>query len=176
MTDVMIDLETLGTSPQTVVLSIGACFFCPEKKLIGPKFYRKLDIQEQLRYNRKIDADTLKWWMNQSDAAKKVFSENAKPVSEVLTSFVDWFLGNNEAKQKGTFIWGNGSTFDVVIIEDLLKMYGIEIPWQFYNIMDLRTFKRFCANNEKLEKSGVNHNALDDATSQSAYVIKHLKK
>ena len=53
-------------------------------------------------------------------------------------------------------------------------MYGIACPWLFYNVMDVRTFKRFRAGNEKLQKSGVNHNALDDAVSQANFILKHL--
>src|SRR5690606_23531875 len=121
---------------------------------------------------RSITADTLKWWMNQSGAAKKVFSEKAKPAEEVLSVFVQWVLAQNSISK--IYPWGNGSSFDISIIEDLFRQYGVKCPWMFYNVYDLRTFKRFIANNSKVPKTeGVNHNALDDANNQAKFVIEH---
>lgn len=174
MNDLMIDFETLGQTPTTAVISLGATFFDPDSGKMGPTFYMAFEIDSQLKSGRTIDADTLKWWMNQSGAAKKVFNEKAKPPKEVLQTFSQWVLSQNSVSK--IYPWGNGSSFDISIIEDLFRMYDVKCPWMFYNIFDLRTFKRFVANNEKVDKStGVNHNALDDAVNQANYVIKHYK-
>lgn len=167
--DLMIDLETLGQTPSTPVISLGAAFFDIEAKEVGPTFYATLDVGEQMKYGRMPDASTLKWWMRQSGAAKKVFSEQAKPVTEVLNLFNEWVKANGKKVNP----WGNGSSFDISIMENLYRQYNIKIPWLFYNVMDVRTFKRFCANGKKLEKGGVNHNALDDAVSQAKYIIEN---
>ena len=140
MKDCMTDLETLGTTPQTVTVSLGAVFFDIEKKCLGPSFYMIMDVNEQIARGRKPTGDTLKWWMSQADAAKRVFHEKAKPMKEVLTLFVQWYSANYP---KGAYVWGNGSTFDISILEDLFRDYGIECPWGYNKIMDLRTFKRF---------------------------------
>lgn len=174
MQDLMIDFETLGQDPDTAVISLGACFFDENTGEIGPTFYMAFDIDSQLKKGRTITADTLKWWMGQSGAAKKVFNEKAKPAEEVLALFFQWCKAN--CSKKSLRPWGNGSTFDISIIEDLLKMYNIDCPWMFYNVMDLRTFRRYVANSAKVNKSeGVNHNALDDATNQAKFVIEHFK-
>lgn len=173
MNELQIDFETLGTNPDTVVISVGAQFFDLEKKLLGPSFYMAFDIEDQLKKGRSINADTLKWWMSQSDAAKKVFKEKAKPTQEVLNTFVYWVKANSSKKTLKP--WGNGSTFDISIMEDLLRSYDLDVPWQYYNIYDLRTFRRFVANNAKVEKIGVNHNALDDCQSQIEFMFKHYK-
>lgn len=167
--DLMIDLETLGTDPHCPVISIGAIFFDIEKKKLGPTFYATLDVKEQIRSQRTLDADTLKWWMHQSGAAKKVFRETASPVEFALNKFVEFIKQFKKVK-----VWGNGSSFDIVILEDLFKQYDIKVPWSYNNIMDLRTFKRFVAKGEKLQKSGVDHNALDDAKSQAQYVLDYV--
>lgn len=168
MKDCMIDLETLGTTPNTPVISLGAVFFDLEGKQLGPTFYLPCDVSEQIARGRKPTGETIKWWMGQSDAAKKVFHEQAKPMKEVLTLFVQWYKANNP---KGAYVWGNGSTFDISIMEDLFRDYGIPLPWGYNKAMDLRTFKRFSKNGEQVKKSGVNHNALDDAVSQANYVM-----
>ena len=166
----MIDLETLGTDPETPVISLGAVFFDVTTKQIGATFYMALDVTEQIRRGRKPTGDTIKWWMEQSDAAKRVFHEQAKPADEVLTIFANWYRANNPK----AFVWGNGSTFDISILNHMYKDYDLKLPWQFNKVMDLRTFKRFQGKNEQVKKSGVAHNALDDALSQAQYVLDNV--
>lgn len=170
MKDVMTDLETLGTSPQTPVISLGAVFFDMDGKTLGPTFYMAMDVNEQIARGRKPTGDTIKWWLSQTDAAKRVFHEKARPVTEVLTLFAQWYKQNYS---KGAFIWGNGSTFDISILEDMYRDYGIELPWGYNKAMDLRTFKRFKANGAQIPNAGVAHNALDDAIAQAQYVLDH---
>lgn len=169
--DLMIDLETLGTRPTCPVISLGAVFFDLEKKKLGPTFYLPLDVSEQIDRGRRVDGSTIKWWMQQDGAAKKVFSEQAKPVSEVLNLFVKWYKENNSKAH----VWGNGATFDISIMENLLEDYGIKAPWGYNKTMDLRTYRRFVAKGERVEKSGVAHNALDDAVSQANFVMEYWK-
>ncbi len=173
-TDCMIDLETLGTGPDAVVISIGAVMFNPQSMEINSTFYMALEIQEQLNRGRKIDSDTLKWWMQQSDAAKRVFNEKAKTVKEVLETLAWWIKENSNVKK--IKVWGNGSSFDISIMDHLYRMYDAVVPWGFNNVNDLRTFRRFDAENEKVEKLGIDHNALDDAKSQALFVSKHWIK
>jgi exodeoxyribonuclease VIII len=174
MIDLMIDLETIGTDPTTTVISLGACFFDLETGKIGPTFYMALDVDEQLKKGRSLDGSTLKWWMGQSGAAKKVFNEKAKSADEVLRTFSTWVLANCQISKVKP--WGNGATFDISIMENMYRMYGIKCPWMYNSIMDLRTFRRFIANGDKVDKSsGVDHNALDDAINQANFVIRHNK-
>lgn len=169
----MLDFETLGTDPDTAVISLGACFFDEQTGEIGPTFYMAFEIDEQLKKGRSITGSTLQWWMGQTGAAKKVFNEKAKPTQEVLETFAKWVLSNNTISKIRP--WGNGSTFDISIIEDMFRMYNIKCPWLFYNVYDLRTFKRYIANGAKVVIEGTAHNALDDAIGQSKYVIEHYK-
>ena len=174
MQELQIDFETLGTDPDTVVISVGAQFFDLETKTLGPSFHMAFDISDQLKKGRSITPETLKWWMSQSDAAKKVFHAKARPTQEVLQTFVTWAKSN--CGKKNLKVWGNGVGFDISIMESLLTQFELEIPWMYWNCFDLRTFKRFVANNEKIEKSiGVNHDALDDCTNQIQFMFKHYK-
>lgn len=172
--DLMIDFETLAKTPQSAVISVGATFFSLDTGELGPTFYMCFEIDEQLKRGREIDADTLKFWMNQSGAAKKVFNDKAQDPKQVLELFSKWVLGQNTISKIKP--WGNGSTFDISIFEDLFRMYGVKCPWLYYNVYDHRTFKRFIAGGAKVDKSdGVNHNALDDAIAQAKYCIEHYK-
>ena len=181
MMDLMIDLETLGTNTKAPIISIGAVWFDPESGELGAKYYVTLDVAEQMdSRTRFADASTIKWWMQQDGAAKAVFREDAKPTKYALQNFRDWIMSTAGAgaKSKATkkcFPWGNGSCFDIVLLESIFKDYDIECPWLFYNVMDLRTFRRFVTGGAKVENAGTAHNALDDAVAQAEYVIKYSK-
>lgn len=184
--DIMIDLETLGTKADAHVISIGACAFDIEMESITKVFYGTLDHADQQKMGRSIDFQTVKWWLSQSDEAKKVFDSKpsvsegvfgkelstfeTRSSSSVLVEFVEWV----ESIEDRT-VWGNGSTFDIVIMNDLLNTFDIRVPWKYTKVNDLRTFVRFLGKGKKVEKLGVNHNALDDAISQAQYVINALK-
>lgn len=167
MKDLMIDLETLGTDPNCPVISIGAVFFDIENKKLGQFFYRVLSLDEQISRGRQVTADTIKWWMQQDEAAKKIFKEQQLAVYPALEDFISWFSINNSK----SFVWGNGSTFDISIMENIFKNYGFKAPWGYNRVMDLRTFKRFKPPVKETVKVGISHNALDDAINQAQYVI-----
>lgn len=169
--DMMIDLETMGTQHNTVVLSIGAVFFDLEKGILGPEFYAILDRDNQLEKGCTFTKETMQWWSKQAPEAKAIFQkEGADPVT-VLSTFTKFYKQHPK-----TAVWGNGSSFDISIMQELYQTYGSTAPWDFWNVMDLRTFRRFVGKNALVEKLGTNHNALDDAKSQAKYVIEHYQK
>lgn len=163
--NLMIDLETLGTNPDAPVISIGAVFF--DKKELKEEFYATIDVKEQIALGRKVTGDTLQWWMSQDDAAKNVFKEDARDVTTVLIEFIAF------CKTHVPRAWGNGSTFDISIMEDIFRQYDLTIPWQYFNVRDFRTFKQLFR--KKLERAGTHHNALDDAKYQANYIIHNLE-
>lgn len=172
MLDIMIDLETLSTETDCVVLSIGAIFFDIEKDKLGAEFYSTLSIQDQLDRGRKISDSTLRWWLSQDlNVFKEALAPNKVSNEDVLFGF-DKFLRDNCSAIKKLNVWGNGSSFDISILESLFKCYGRVVPWSYNGVMDLRTFKRFVGNNRKIEvPKDVKHNALADAEYQAQYVL-----
>ena len=174
MKDLMIDLETMGTKPGCVVLSIGACFFDVVTGKITDTFYIVLDSEQQKNQGRTVDPSTMKWWSMQSNAAKKVFTDPKENVCMALSKFINFIYKHGTISK--IHPWGNGSTFDISILENLFQMYGIKVPWLFYNVMDVRTFVSFQAKGIKVPKlEGVNHHALDDAINQAKHVMKYCK-
>ena len=173
----MVDLETLGTSPDCPVISIGAAWFDIPTRTIGPTFYMALELTDQIDDRvRFADASTIKWWLSQSNAAKHVFKEGARPTADVLQLFYKWIMqeagaGKNSKATKNCYPWGNGCSFDLVILESMFKAYNVECPWLFYNQRDLRTYREYVGNNKKVEKLGTDHNALDDSISQIKYIF-----
>lgn len=177
----MVDIETLGTNTNCPVISIGAVYFDIPTKTIGDSFEMVLDLSEQIdSHKRFADASTLKWWLNQSGAAKQVFKDGYKPVKEVLETFRAWVMthsGSSANTTRKCFPWGNSNSFDLVILESLFKDYNVMCPWIYYNQRDLRTFREFIGGGAKVPKlEGVNHNAKDDCINQINYIFEHSDK
>lgn len=172
--DIMVDLETLGTEPDTQIISIGAVRFRLDTRddvesILGEgrSFYARLDTEEQSAKGRSTTADTLEWWESQSDEARAVFEEEPEGVLLALKRFLRFCKG-------GRRLWGNGNMFDNTIIRDILKSYDLDHPVYFSNDLDVRTLKRLWnlikhkgSNIDRPTiKMGEEHNALDDARRQ----------
>lgn len=173
MEHVMIDLETMGVTPQAPIVSIGAILFDPNLNKLGNKknnetFYEELDYSEQ---DREPCQSTVDWWNTQSEAARNALGglEDLPDVLIELAKFIP----------KNAKVWGNGSTFDISMLEDAYRQYNMEIPWAFWNVRDCRTVVDMFETNRGgfgESRRGNNHNALDDATNQAKYIIKMWRK
>lgn len=61
--DVMVDTETLATTADAVIVSIGAVKFDISTDEIGDEgFYALVEMEHQAR-ERRISQQTLQWWM-----------------------------------------------------------------------------------------------------------------
>lgn len=161
--DVMIDIETLGRSPGCAILSIGAVAFDRYTGEIGETFYCCMGAKNARNFGH-VDQDTLVWWMKQSEQAKKdAFNGTDDPRSSAQ-AFREWLDPNDK-------VWGNGSVFDIVLLEQWFIATGHPIPWKFWNIRDVRTAVDLSGINPlKFEREGTFHNALDDAIHQVKYM------
>lgn len=169
MEHIMIDLETLGTTPGCSILSIGAVFFDTEHGL-GSELRTVVHRPSCASVGLFEDADTLAWWRRQSEAARRVLIEadqetvaySIESALEELNKFCK--LGTN-AK-----VWGNGADFDNPILIAAYKATGIKQGWKPYNGRCYRTIKNLYKS-VKLERVGVHHDCLDDAKSQALHLI-----
>lgn len=139
--DFMIDLETLGTSPNTMILTLGAVAFNPYTgEILGAPFYGKINTDSYRAYSQGFTFDhaTLAWWMIQPDDARiEAFTGEREKLSDVLNNFVKWC--RDVSKGKTIRIWSHGASFDVPIVSYALSTAGLDIPWKFWNIRDTRT-------------------------------------
>jgi hypothetical protein len=162
----MLDLETLGTSPGCIILSIGAVFF--DKKGLGHEFYQTIDVQSSIDAGLTMSGGTFKWWMGQQGAARKALFEDNVQLKGALHAFSDWLA--ESCYIKTVKVWGNGSDFDNAI---LAKAYQLvlnqEQPWKFWNN---RCYRTVCdvLNDRQRKQEGVHHHALDDAKSQAQHL------
>jgi len=166
---VMLDIETMGTGPDAAIVAIGAVKFDPFSPLaFDPEdtFYTVVDLVSSVKCGGQIDGSTVKWWLQQSDEARKaisgILSDN---IHESLRDFRLWY-----GEDKDVPVWGNGATFDNVIVRRAYQRLGMEAPWSHRADRCFRTLKNLFPGVEPPERSGTHHNALDDAMWQAEYM------
>lgn len=167
MSEVMIDLETLGLGADAVIMSIGAVKFDLAKGVIEDAgFYAGVSIDSNLELGRGINESTIVWWMKQSDEARGVFHEPKLHLREALEQFTEW-LGH--AKHS---MWGNGPAFDLGKVASAYKQCGWEEPWEFYNERCVRTYRSLPGAKAipKVEPL-IAHHGLHDAYAQAQHII-----
>lgn len=162
---VMVDLETLDTAAGATIISIGAVKFDLNSDLIEDGgFYASVSVESNLAAGRTISESTLCWWLQQSAEAQAVFHEPKQSVQGALDSFTEWF-GNS------TFIWSNGADFDVAILTHAYRQQGWDVPWQFWNVRCVRTYKNLPGmKGLPVAVNPLKHNALADAYAQARLV------
>lgn len=169
MTHIMLDLETLGTASNAAILSIGAVEFRPETSQVTRKFEVIVDPQSCVDAGLKIDVSTILWWLEQDNAAREQFRKPKIPLQQALHEFSKFALiGSNVGSVK---IWGNGATFDNVIMANAYQATRLERPWKYYNDMCFRTMKKLYPNVHQ-DPIGISHRAVDDAEFQARLLMK----
>jgi hypothetical protein len=166
MTNIMIDIETLGKKRGCPVLSIAAVQFDLLTGNVGNTFYERMSCDAALSYGLP-EISTLEWWDKQSaEARDAAFSGKRLPVevADELRTFLHSAGGGR------CIPWGNGSVFDITILEgwfDRVAKGDDAYPWKFWDIADLRTLVRLSGINVKaISFAGEKHNALADALHQ----------
>ena len=165
MADIMLDLETLGTRPGCVILTLGAVKFDPYSlQEPGPGIYFRVDVDEQTALGREVQEDTLAWWISQADDIREeALGENERVSLDTLYRDLNRFLvGANN-------IWAQGPLFDFAILENLYRQMGWPTPWQYWQIRDSRTLFGVHGDPRVKGKAGL-HNALEDCVSQATAV------
>jgi len=182
---VMIDIETLGTRPDAVVLSVGAVAFRPfatagEFVLVEKaEFHRFLDIDEQVRDGRTIDVDTIKFWLHNKGTLVSILLEEKSSQFDMLSGLRQ-FLEVYKPKR----LWARGPQFDQVILENMISANNLPPLWEYWRWMDMRTLVRIsdaviCEDDasaiRQMTGPRVKHDALDDAKNQAILTARYLK-
>ena len=158
---VVFDFETLATTEDAVVLSLGVAVFKEEwvedllgnftnatcqkifDKMIKDGLYMKFNVAEQIKtYHRTVSKSTISWWATQGAAANIVMKPSAEDISisEIEPRLKEW----RGDRKKGTF-WSRG-IIDSRWLESIVNQslgntednpFSREIPWP--NVRDVRT-------------------------------------
>ena len=157
----MIDIETLSTRLDTVILTLGGVKFDPySKEEPFDPIYLRIDVDEQLAAGRICDDHTLAWWLKQDPEVREeaIGEEDRIPMLDALKQFHAWVLHTDT-------IWSNGSVFDIMIMENFYMMNEWFHPWEHWRIRDVRTV--FNMGMSPGTDRDNQHNALADADQQA---------
>jgi hypothetical protein len=170
--DIMVDMETLDTSPNCVILTIGAVRFDPKGNGVVERLELRPTIEEQTeKYNRIINEDTLRWWGEQSpEALEEAMGDGGRiSFSESMEALYK-FCWNRRC------VWSNGASFDIVVAETAWRQLGMRIPWPFYTVRDTRTLYEVAGVSLKDGGHSTTHKAVEDAERQAIVVQKAYHK
>lgn len=163
MKDLMIDIETLGTSHNAVVTQIGALKFNRETGETDKGICLNVSIDDCLRLGLEVDAGALKfWWENVPS-----FLEGAMPVGKAVQIL-------NEYCKGAEAVWSH-ATFDMPILANMcLKVGQKKLPFPYRNCRDIRTLVdipgvKMDKEEKKIQKT---HNALEDCVYQVKYCVR----
>jgi 3' exoribonuclease, RNase T-like len=172
--DIMIDIESLDTSPNCVILTIGAVRFDPRGMGIVERLELRPTIDEQTeKYNRVINEDTLRWWGEQSpEALDEAMGDRDRVSFNDCMEALYKFCWNRRA------VWSNGASFDIVAMESAWRNLGMRIPWPYYTVRDTRTLYEVAGVSLKDKKYGTSttHKAVEDAEHQAIVVQDAYRK
>lgn len=217
VTHVMHDIETWGTEPGCDIRSIGACVFDPVTGYVAHSdgtlgddyFYLATDnptgtwgrgrwrtkFTPMNHWKRKYpltrDADTMRWWSEQSDEAQTAFTDPVD-LREALGRFADWLdtatLGEGDAlvpitKRTTVRLWSHGAHFDGPILAAAYRACNLPVPWHYRAPRDTRTAFDMAGIedhsawlNQHPGPLGIPHHALDDAICQARAVCGAYRK
>ena len=163
MTNVMLDIESIGSRQGDVVLSIGACKF--NKDEVTDKFYVAIDVGDSLLHGFTVDYNTVRWWSGQKpEAIAPAWYGNRIPCHKAAYKFAS-FVDHN------TLVWAKGPDFDCSMMAAFYEKLGIKMPWAYRNNRDVRTILAMHDTANQMPFEGVEHNALDDAIHQAKQII-----
>jgi len=178
----MMDIESLDLGPNSVVTQIAfVAYDLDDPEIIYREVEEYLPIQPQIALSRTINADTIIWWMQQDDKARARFEANRGSDMEELIALV----GSVATKMAAVIeecseyeVWARGPQFDMVNVESLMLACGVQTPWKYDRVRDLRTVMELANVHTKdipLPAGLVQHVALSDCKYQIVCLTESLR-
>ena len=167
MIHAMIDLETLSTNPNAVILTVGGVKFDPTTQMKPySEMYFRVDVDSQTKIGRDVMQDTVNWWSKQpKQISDEAFSDdNRTSLDEMIKSINKFSVGVD-------VFWCQGPLFDYAILQDIYKQLGNPVPWQYWQIRDSRTLFSLVPRDLNEKRQDL-HNALEDCRFQAKKVQK----
>jgi hypothetical protein len=145
---VIYDFETLGQDQRkSVVTSLALLSFSEKRYVSNPYTYNELlentkyikfDVEEQVSvYKRTISKDTLAWWDQQGDQAKKQIVPN-RALDQSINK-LHQFLIDHIDLQSHRKSFTRGNTFDPIFLDSVLANCGKINPMHWGSIRDTRS-------------------------------------
>ena len=171
MIHAMIDLETLSTNPDAVILTVGGVKFDPCTHAEPSQgMYFRVDVDSQTAMGREVMQLTLDWWAEQpKEISEEALGDKDRiSLAKMLKTINKWSVGVD-------VFWCQGPLFDYAILGNIYKQLGNPVPWQYWQIRDSRTLFSLVPRDLNEKRTG-QHNALEDCYFQAKKVQKVYKQ
>jgi hypothetical protein len=165
MKDIMVDIETLGTAPGSVITQIGACYFDRRTGETGEQFSVNIRVQDCLDCGLTVSGDTIRWWFGQGNPTWLKDGVDLRCALERFHTFA----------KKADFAWSH-ATFDFPVLYYAYHRLGIGVPVHYRGLRDIRTLVDLAGVPRSGEKNEHSHDALSDCLFQVKYCMAAFRK
>ena len=178
MIEFMVDLETMGNGNKAAITAIGVVAMDMDNLTLEPaqdgEFYMPVSLASSMEAGLECDASTILWWLGQSDEARK---EMAGRTASLYTALIElnYWMAKLVPTKKERVVWGNGASFDNVILANAYKALHTDVPWCFWGDRCFRTMKNLGLGLEP-PFTGEKHNALADARHQAEWLMSIMRE
>lgn len=183
MNHLMIDIKSMGKTPNSAITSIGAVFFNPENGEVGEQFYQRVSLESSVDNGMVIGPASVLWYMRQgTEMRSELVSDDALDLPMSLISLEEFVA--NYSDLANVQVWGNGIASNNVILRNAAKTCGYSPLWNIWNDRDVNTVMELskslglnCSEISRFE--GIQGHALYDAIHQArlvSYVWAYIMK
>ncbi len=195
----MLDIETMGTTVGSPVITIGAVLFDPYASDSGEELMRRallirIDISEAIKYSTGVDGGTLRWWFEQEDAAiKALVIGEVYPMQAALKKLEQYFNERGAFMSKLFFedicdfpvcnrFWAKDPDFDMCLMQHFYEHPDLDgkLPWAFHKCRSVRTVQDLAwpegHDRPEFEVPGVAHDASWDAVTQAMTIQAGMRR
>jgi len=187
----MVDVETMGLKEDCPILTIGAVLFDPyEQDDVGTlekrAFLRRVDVQDAVEQSGRVEGSTLKWWLQQEDAAiKELVHEDTVPMVVAMRDLRRYLADRAPELEDDFFpgfskfpiacaLWAKSPDFDCAKLRHTADRVGETLPLRFFQWRCVRTVQDLAwpegPDARPVFKAGVAHDARADAVQQALMV------
>lgn len=158
MNHVMIDIETLSTEPNAVIVELAAVPF--DMRSTGESFSAAINPDSCLKVGLHVSMDTIKW---HSINSKIIPVHGTASLLDALMYFRSWAGDLERESGKELVFWANSPSFDLVILRSAYKAINVEPFWKYWQERDMRTVMSLLPKRMHMKNS---HVALEDCVVQ----------
>lgn len=178
---VMIDVESLGLTPGSLLRSVCAVAFDIETGIIGRHSVWKISMLDSINSGFFIEPSSLKWWMMRSDEARRSFVEGKEyTIQQFISSFNHFFDSLNA---DDIHVWALQVDFDIAMLRTYYSYNARrknkedwELPFYRKNINEVYTCLKYLKNtNNLIPRYGNEHDPYDDCINQINIVSKFIQ-
>ena len=167
-----IDLETLATSADALVLEVGCVLFDPVTLELGPEYHSEVEMRAADNRLRGVDASTWEWWgARMKEGTEMPGMYGGVSLWQALQGLTDFMKAHTDPKTLEMWAWG--SDFDFGILRHAHDDAQLALPWRYGRQCDARSF---CKQMGIKREGPIRHQALADARQEAQAVMGALWK